>query len=117
MHLSLRKEVQDLLSYLGDELDFDRPGPPLRQATVEGRRSTLERLVGFAENVQGCPRVEALADVLAKETVSQYIKWAKNERRVLGETIVTDLSGIYAIFQKHPKYTDLDLSMAASHAS
>jgi integrase len=110
MHLSLRKEVEDLLSYLGDELDFDRPGPPLRQATVEGRRATLERLVGFVENVQGCPRVEALADVLAKETVSQHIKWAKNERGVLGETIVTDLSGIYAIFQKHPKYTDLDLS-------
>jgi excisionase family DNA binding protein len=109
MHEALRREIEDLLSYLSDELEFDRPGEALRKATVDGRRGILERLVGFVENIQGCPRVEALSNVLTKEIITQYIKWATKERGVLGESMFTGFSGIHASISKHPKYVHLDL--------
>lgn len=109
MHESLRKEVEDLLLYLTEDLEFERTGPPLRQATADHRQSTLECLVGFVENIQGHPRVETLSSVLTKETITRYIKWAKNERGVHGEGLVSGFSGIHAVLKKHPKYADLDL--------
>jgi hypothetical protein len=107
---SLRREVEDLLSFLTEEYEFDRSGPALRPATAEGRQAALERLVGFAENIQRRPRVEALSDVLTRDTITAYIKWALKDRKVLGESLFTDISGIRASVKKHRRYADLDLS-------
>jgi integrase len=109
MHESLRKEVEDLLSYLTEELEFERTGPPLRQATADGLRTTFERLVGFIENIQGGSRVEALSGILTKATITEYIKWAVKERGVIGETLFTNFSRLHATFKKHPRYASLDL--------
>jgi hypothetical protein len=110
MHPSLRMEIEQLLSFLADDLEFDRPGAPLRPASIQGRQGNLERLVGFVENIQGRSRIETLSDVLNRNVVTQYIKWAVKERGVLGETLFTGISGIRAAVKKHPRYADLDLS-------
>ena len=55
MQISLRTEVEELLSFFTDKLEFDRSGPPIRRATVENLQTTSEGLVGFVENIQGRP--------------------------------------------------------------
>lgn len=74
MHEQLLKEVEGFLSHLADELEFERPGPALRRATVENQRTFIERLVGFVENIQGCSRVNTLSEIFTKQTITEYIK-------------------------------------------
>jgi integrase len=110
MHPSLRGEVENLLAFLSDDFEFERSGPPLRKATLEGRCRFIERFVGFVENIEGRPRVEALSDVFTKNIVTAFIRWSIQQRGVQGESMFTGFSGISASIKKHPRYADLDLS-------
>jgi hypothetical protein len=93
---------------LTEDLEFERTGPPI-QATADGLRTTFERLVGFVENIQGGPRVEAISEILTKAAITQYIKWAICERSVFGENLFTGFSQILAALKKHSRYAKLDL--------
>lgn len=100
MHPSLQAEVENLLAFLSDDFEFERSGPPLRKATISGRLSFIERFVGFVENIERRPCVEALSDVLTKDIVTAFIRWSIKQRGVQGEGMLTGFSGISASIKK-----------------
>jgi len=110
MTSSLRNEVEALLRFVTDDLEFDRSGGPLRPDTANGLLGAIERLVGFVEHILGTHRAGALSVVFTKANVTQYLKWALKERGVLGQSLFKDISTIRAAVKKHPEYVNLDLS-------
>jgi hypothetical protein len=106
MHPSLQAEIRSFRALLTDPYDFERIGPVLREASVEGMMATFQLLTGYLENVRDLPRAKSLAELLMKPHVTSFISWKIKVRGCEPHSLFTDLHRIMSALKKSPRYVD-----------
>jgi hypothetical protein len=130
----LRNEVEGLLKW--KQADF-APGRPNkcrhRAVTAEGLKSTFQQLYGFAAQIKPLltnpvatspaerPTIATLRDFVTRETVTAWVEWLINERKVLKETARGNVGLLYGAVRYYPLYAGHDFSwfsvlLGESHA-
>ena len=114
MHPELGNEIQRILAWKLDEFVIDRPrGARIRPISARRLKDLFGQLTGYVQNVQnadGKAIVGSIAELVTPGNVAGFASWAKNERKVKGQSLVTGLGMIYAALRHNPKYSGIDFS-------
>src|SRR5258708_6105622 len=123
----LREEVDTLLKGKRAVLAPGRPRKSRRRpVTAAGLQSYIEQLYGFATQIQpphvndcrsargAC--VKSLIELITPETVTAFVSWLLNERRVLNRCVAGDLALLYAAMRYYPAFKNHDFAWLAELA-
>jgi integrase len=110
MHPDLRQEIQSLLAWKQNEIEFDRPEEVQIIRPVSAKRLTefFSMLTGYVQNIKGRPEVTSLRELVTRDHVAGFTNWAKKERKLKGQSLVTGLGMVYAALRYNPSYSTID---------
>jgi integrase len=117
----LRVEVEKLLAWKQAEFAPKRPHKCRHRAvTAEGLKAAIEQLYGFATNIEPkalgptspkiCPTFASLTEFVTQETVTSWVEWLINTRKVLNETARLQVGMLYAAVRYYPDFVGRDFS-------
>ncbi len=110
MHPTLCREIEDLLEWKQSEFEIDRPSEArIRPISAKRLSDLFSQLTGYVQNVADKPEITNLADLVTREHVAKFTTWAKNTRKVKGQSLSTGLGMVFAALRHHPTYKSLDL--------
>lgn len=110
MHPHLRQEIQRLVAWKQNEIEDDRPKEAARIRPISAKRivDMFAQLTGYVQNIESRPQVISVRELVTQ--VGGFTNWAKNERKVKGQSLVSGLGMVYAALRYNPVYSDVDLS-------
>lgn len=107
----LKEEVAELVRWKSAEYEPERPNrAKVRKVSAESIQQTICSLFGFAVKIRKNRNVESLSDLLRKATLSDYISWCINQRKMKGGPLIPQLAAVLAAVSKHPAHKAIDLS-------
>ena len=106
----LMAEVGALLKWKQAKFNVDRPKRAKhRPVTAKRLLHVISALLGYAVHVKRLQNMTSLSDLVTKETVSDFVEWIQEERRVKGASIKIGLAYLHSAMRQHPAYAELDL--------
>lgn len=107
----LRLEVEALLKWKQDIYAEGRPRRArLRPITAMHLEKFIGRLYGFVKNTQKRKNVKTLVDLITKESVTSFVKWCLNDRRLKSGPLCVHLGLLYASIRWNPAYNAHDFT-------
>ena len=103
MHPELRQEVEELLEWKTSDFQLDRPsGARIRPISAKRLSDLLGQLTGYVQNVANKPEVTNIASLVTRDNVARFTTWAKNTRKVKGQSLSTGLGMVFAAVRHNP---------------
>lgn len=111
MHADLRREVEALVDWKTSEFQVDRPSGTthIREISAEHMTDAICQLTGYLQNIERRPEITSMSELFTKDNVSRFVMWAKNKRKVKGQSIASRLAILSAALKQNPHYEELDL--------
>jgi hypothetical protein len=111
MHSDLRQEVNELLEWKLSDFQLDRPsGARIRPISAKRLTDLLSQITGYVQNVANKAEVTNLSSLITRDNIVRFTTWAKNTRKVKGQSLSTGLGMVYAAVRHNPRYSALDVS-------
>jgi hypothetical protein len=111
MHSDLRQEVQELLDWKLSDFQLDRPsGAQIRPISAKRLMDLISQITGYVQNIAKKGEINSLAAVMTQQHVAGFATWAKNTRKVKGQSLSTGLGMVFAALRHNPRYKEIDLS-------
>lgn len=111
MHPSLRLEIEELIDWKTSDLQFDRPtGAKVRPVSAKAISDCLSHLAGYGQNILSRTPYQSLIELVTRELVQGYAKWAMKERRVKPQSLSVMLGKVFAALRHNPRYEAMDLN-------
>jgi hypothetical protein len=105
----LRDQVTELLKWKTSDFVPGRPRRAKnRPITAENLRREMCRIYGFLTKIMG-KKVSTLEELLSQESITAFVSWCLNERRVCGRSVETDLGRICGV-RAYPALAPIDFS-------
>jgi hypothetical protein len=105
----LHDQVVDLLKWKTAEFAPERPQRAKnRPITAENLKREICRIYGFVTRVLG-KKVSTLSELLSQESITSFVGWCMNERKLCGRSVEIDLGRICGL-RAYPPLAGLDFT-------
>lgn len=111
MNPDLRREVEDLVEWKVSDFQLDRPSKArIRPISALNLVNFIGRITGYVQTIARQPEVTKLQDLVTRNHIAGFATWARNVRKLKGQTLSSGLGMVYAALRHNPRYKNLDLS-------
>jgi integrase len=105
----LGAEVKAILNWKQATFNVDRPKRAKHRSVTSKRLlHVISTLLGYAANIRHLPGIDSLKKLVTKETVSSFVAWSLEERRMKGASIRIGLCYLHSALRQHPAYAGCD---------
>ncbi len=112
----LRKQIEDLVTWKTAEFSLGRPTKArIRLSSAVHLTALFSQIFGFLLRVKG-KEARNLSELLSQQSVSEFVEWCVNQRKVSGRTLASDLGRIQAL-KIYPPLVSHDFSWISGLAA